>query len=154
MRWKEIDFGSKEWRYLVTKKGIQHIVPLSDQVISLLEEIRPLTGHNDFVFPSVRGDGRPMSSGTITTALKTLGYGSGVMTAHGFRTTASTLLNEQGWSPDAIERQLSHMPRDKIRAAYNRAEYLTERRKLMQNWSDYLDGLRSGEDVTSIRQSG
>lgn len=152
MRWEELDFDSKEWRYLVTKKDIQHIVPLSSQVISLLEEIRPLTGQNSFVFPSSRGDGRPMSNGTIITALKTLGYGSDVMTAHGFRTTASTLLNEQGWSPDAIERQLSHMPRDKIRAAYNRAEYLAERRRLMQSWADYLEGLKRGANIIPINR--
>ena len=88
------------------------------------------------------------------TALKTLGYDSEVMTAHGFRTTASTLLNEQGWSPDAIERQLSHAPRDKIRAVYNRAQYLDERRRMMQSWADYLVTLKSGKsaDVIPIRK--
>jgi len=101
-----------------------HLVPLSIQAVAILEEIKPLTGNGRYVFPSSRGDGRPMSDGTIRTALKTLGYDSDVMTAHGFRTTASTLLNEQGWSADAIERQLCHMPRDQIRAAYNRAQYL------------------------------
>jgi integrase len=78
----------------------------------------------------------------IRTALKTLGYDKNVMSAHGFRTTASTLLNEQGWSPDAIERQLSHMEKNAVRAAYNRAQYLDERRRMMQDWADYLDGLR------------
>jgi integrase len=96
-----------------------------------------------------------MSENTIMTALKTLGYDSEIMTAHGFRTTASTLLNEQGWSPDAIERQLSHAPRDKIRAVYNRAQYLDERRRMMQSWAYYLDTLKSGKsaDIIPIRRS-
>jgi integrase len=150
MEWKDIDLESREWRYFVTKTEVQHIVPLSKQAVSILEEIRPLTGSGRYVFPSSRGDGRPMSDNTIRTALKTLGYDSDVMTAHGFRTTASTLLNEQGWSPDAIERQLCHMPRDAVRAAYNRAQYLEERRKMMQAWSDYLDSLKAGADVIPI----
>jgi len=93
-----------------------------------------------------------MSDNTIRTALNTLGYDGKTMTAHGFRTTASTLLNEQGWSPDAIERQLSHMPSDQVRAAYNRAQYLEERRKLMQSWANYLDGLKNGANVIPFRK--
>jgi integrase len=155
MEWKDIDLEAREWRYFVTKTEVQHIVPLSKQAVSILEEIRPLTGSGRYVFPSSRGDGRPMSDNTIRTALKTLGYDSDVMTAHGFRTTASTLLNEQGWSPDAIERQLCHMPRDAVRAAYNRAQYLEERRKMMQAWSDYLDSLKAGADVIPLmRKNG
>jgi integrase len=147
MEWKDVALQIKEWRYFVTKTEVLHIVPLSKQAISILEEIKPLTGSGRYVFPSSRGDGRPMSDGTIRTALKTLGYNSDTMTAHGFRTTASTLLNEQGWSPDAIERQLCHMPKDAIRAAYNRAQYLDERRKMMQAWSDYLDGLKASTNI-------
>jgi integrase len=147
MEWKDIDLESKEWRYFVTKTETQHIVPLSRQAVEILESIKQLTGPGQFVFPSSRGDGRPMSDGTIRTALKTLGYASDEMSAHGFRTTASTLLNEQGWSPDAIERQLCHMPKDQVRAAYNRAQYLDERRRMMQAWADYLDGLKSGAQV-------
>lgn len=109
MEWKDIDLDTKEWRYLVTKRNIQHIVPLSTQAVAILKEIHPLTGTSRYVFPSSRGNGRPMSDGTIRTALRALGYDKDIMSAHGFRTTASTLLNEQGWSPDAIERQLSHM---------------------------------------------
>ena len=150
MEWKDIDFDAKEWRYFVTKTEVLHIVPLPDQAIAILNEIMPLTGNGRYVFPSSRGDGRPMSDGTIITALKTLGYSSDVMTAHGFRTTASTLLNEQGWSPDAIERQLCHMPRDAVRAAYNRAQYLDERRKMMQSWADYLDRLKNGAQVIPL----
>jgi len=112
MEWKDVDLDAKEWRYFVTKTEVLHIVPLSTQATTMLEDIRPLTGNGRYVFPSSRGDGRSMSNGTIRTALKTLDYDSDVMTAHGFRTTASTLLNEQGWGADAIERQLCHMQRD------------------------------------------
>ncbi|MDD5462867.1 MAG: tyrosine-type recombinase/integrase [Methylococcales bacterium] len=154
MEWKDVDLEAKEWRYFVTKTEVLHIVPLSTQAMAILEEIKLLTGSARYVFPSSRGDGRPMSNGTIATALKTLGYDSDVMTAHGFRTTASTLLNEQGWSPDAIERQLCHMPRDAVRAAYNRAQYLDERRSMMQSWADYLDGLKNGAQVIPIRKQG
>jgi len=153
MEWKDIDLDAKEWRYYVTKTEVLHLVPLSVQAVAILEEIKPLTGNGRYVFPSSRGDGRPMSDGTIRTALKTLGYDSDVMTAHGFRTTASTLLNEQGWSADAIERQLCHMPRDQIRAAYNRAQYLEERRRMMQAWADYLDALKNGAEVIPFRQT-
>jgi len=153
MEWKDIDLDAKEWRYFVTKTEVLHIVPLSTQAASILEEIKPLTGSGRYVFPSIRNDGRPMSDGTILTALKTLGYSSDVMTAHGFRTTASTLLNEQGWSPDAIERQLCHMPKDAVRAAYNRAQYLEERRRMMQHWSDYLDTLKHGAQIIPLNKA-
>ncbi len=153
MEWKDVDLTAKEWRYLVTKTNVQHLVPLSTQAIAILEEIKPLTGNVRYVFPSVRGDGRPMSDNTIRTALKSLGYDSDTMTAHGFRSTASTLLNEQGWSPDAIERQLCHMPKDQVRAAYNRAQYLDERRKMMQSWADYLDGLKNGAQVIAFKKA-
>ncbi|MGZ8232635.1 tyrosine-type recombinase/integrase [Methylobacter tundripaludum] len=154
MEWKDVDFDTKEWRYFVTKTEVLHIVPLSTQAVAILEEIKPLTGSGRYAFPSSRGDGRPMSDGTIITALKTLGYSSDVMTAHGFRTTASTLLNEQGWGADAIERQLCHMPRDAVRAAYNRAQYLDERRRMMQSWADYLDGLKAGGAVVPFKKVG
>ena len=152
MQWADIDFATKEWRYLVTKTKIQHIVPLSDQVIKILRNIEPLTGSGKYVFPSSRNDARPMSDNAIRKALRTMGYTNDDVTPHGFRTTASTLLNEQGWSPDAIERQLSHMPKDQVRAAYNRAQYLEERRRMMQSWADYLDSLKNGADVIPIRK--
>jgi integrase len=154
MEWKDVDLDAKEWRYFVTKTEVQHIVPLSTQAVTMLEEIKPLTGDEQYVFPSIRADGRPMSNGTIIAALKTLGYDSDIMTAHGFRTKASTLLNEQGWSPDAIERQLCHMPRDAVRAAYNLAQYLDERRKMMQAWADYLDSLKNGAEIIPFRKQG
>jgi integrase len=145
MEWRDICLESKEWRYLVTKTGVNHIVPLSTQAVAILEEIKPVTGNGRYVFPSSWGDSKPMSGNTIRTALRVLGYDSDVMTAHGFRTTASTLLNEQGWSPDAIERQLCHMPKDQVRAAYNRAQYLDERRKMMQSWGDYCEKLKNSK---------
>ena len=151
--WSDIDLESKEWRPYISKTDFYHIVPLSSQAIAILEAIKPLTGAGQYVFPSSRGDGRPMSENTIRTALKSLGYDSDVMTAHGFRTTASTLLNEQGWSPDAIERQLAHSPKDQVRAAYNRAQYLDERRRMMQSWSDYLDKLKNGAQIIPIRDT-
>ena len=152
--WSDIDLEAKEWRPYISKTDFHHIVPLSAQAIAILEAIKPLTGKGHYVFPSSRGDGRPMSDNTIRTALKSLGYDSDTMTAHGFRTTASTLLNEQGWSPDAIERQLAHSPRDQVRAAYNRAQYLDERRRMMQSWSDYLDGLKNGAQVLAFKSIG
>jgi integrase len=152
MEWKDVDLAAREWRPFVTKTNVLHIVPLSTQAIAILETIKPLTGSGRYVFPSSRGDGRPMSDGTVRTALRTLGYDKDSMSAHGFRTTASTLLNEQGWSPDAIERQLCHMPRDQVRAAYNRAQYLDERRRMMQAWADYLDALKSGAEVIPFKK--
>ena len=126
MQWTDIDFTAKEWRYLVTKTKVQHIVPLSEQAIKILREIESLTGGDKYVFPSSRNDARPMSDNAVRTALRTMGYTNEDLTSHGFRTIASTLLNEQEWSPDAIERQLSHIPRDQVRAAYNRAQYLEQ----------------------------
>lgn len=101
------------------------------------------------VFPGVRSPRRPMSENTINAALRRLGYPKDQMTGHGFRHMASTLLNEQGWSPDAIERQLAHRERNKIRATYNFAEFLPERRKMMQTWADYLDALRENRKVVA-----
>jgi integrase len=150
--WEDIDLEAHEWRPYISKTDFHHIVPLSTQALAILEEIRPLTGNGQYVFPSSRGDGRPMSDNTIRSALQSLGYDSDVMTAHGFRTTASTLLNEQGWSPDAIERQLAHSPRDSVRAAYNRAQYLDERRRMMQSWGDYLDILKNGAQVIEFKK--
>lgn len=153
MEWKDVDLAAREWRPFVTKTNVLHIVPLSTQAIAILEAIKPLTGSGRYVFPSSRGDSRPMSDGTVRTALRTLGYDKDSMSAHGFRTTASTLLNEQGWSPDAIERQLCHMPRDQVRAAYNRAQYLDERRRMMQAWADYLDALKNGAEIIPFKKS-
>lgn len=150
--WAEIDLEAGEWRIPAEKMKarVEHIVPLSRQAVAVLREVQPLTGGGRYVFPSLRTAERPMSENAVLAALRRMGYGKDQMTGHGFRSLASTLLNEQGWSRDAIERQLAHAERDATRAAYNRAEYLSERRRMMQAWADYLDGLAAGGQVVPI----
>lgn len=141
--WSEIDLDRQEWRILAEKMKMKraHIVPLVTQTLKLLEELRGLTGTGEWLFPSARNDGRPMSENTIRMGLRTMGYANGEMTPHGFRAMASTLLNENGFPPDVIERQLAHVEGNAVRAAYNHAEYLPERRKMMQWWANYLERL-------------
>lgn len=150
--WSEINIDTAEWRIPAAKMKmrVQHIVPLSRQALAVLEELRPLTGSGRFVFPSERTSERPMSENTVTAALRRLGYTKEEMTGHGFRSMASTLLNELGWNRDAIERQLAHAERNNVRAAYNFAEFLPERRKMMQAWADNLDALREGGKVVPL----
>lgn len=144
--WNEFNFEKAEWRIPASKMKMreQHIVPLSKQALGILQELNMLTGKSKYVFPSIRTSKRPMSENTVIGALRRLGYTSDEMTGHGFRSMASTLLNENQWNRDAIERQLAHGERNKIRAAYNYAEYLDERKKMMQWWADYLDELTNG----------
>jgi integrase len=150
--WSEIDFENAEWRIPAEKMKMRemHIVPLSTQAVSILKEVYPLTGHGRYIFPSVRTDARPMSENTVTVALRRIGYDKGDMCAHGFRGMASTLLHEQGWNSDVIERQLAHKEGNAIKSAYNHARHLPERKRMMQQWADYLDALRDGADVISI----
>jgi len=150
--WSEFDLDTAEWRIPGPKMKMkeQHIVPLSRQALVVLETLRTLTGGGRFLFPSERTGDRPMSENTVNGALRRLGYTKEEMTGHGFRSMASTLLNEIGWNRDAIERQLAHAERSGVRAAYNYAEYLPERRKMMQAWADYLDKLREGRNVVPI----
>jgi integrase len=123
-----------------------HLVPLSTQAVTVLRELHPLTGRGRYVFPSIRTTARPMSDMSLNAALRRLGYGRDEMTAHGFRAMASTRLNELDWRPDLIERQLAHVEKDNVRAAYNRAAtYLDERRRMMQAWADHLDVLRENK---------
>jgi len=147
-KWHEIDSGNKEWRIPKERMKMkeEHIVPLCNQALSKLIQLKELTGHREYIFPSQQNASKPMSENTILYALYRLGYHSRA-TAHGFRQTASTILNEIGFTPDAIERQLAHAERNKIRAAYNKAEYLPERRKMMQWWGDYLEQIESGSNV-------
>jgi len=154
--WTEIDLDKAEWRIAADKMKakVQHIVPLSDQAVSVLRELRPITGEGRYAFPSVRTSDRSMSENTVNAALRRLGYGSDEMTGHGFRSMASTLLNEHGWNRDAIERQLAHGERDAVRAAYNYAEFLPERRKMMQWWADYLGKLAAGAEVIALKKGG
>lgn len=151
--WSELDLEAAEWRIPAArmKMRVTHLVPLSMQTVAILSDLHPVTGSGRYVFPGLRTPTRPMSENTVNAALRRLGYTKDEMTGHGFRSIASTLLNEQGWNRDAIERQLAHGERDAVRAAYNYAEHLPERRRMMQAWADYLDGLKNGAEVVPIR---
>jgi integrase len=144
--WSEINFEKAEWRIPAERMKMDspHLVPLSQQALVVLYDLKKAAAENArFLFPVLGSKEGVMSENTINKALRTLGYSGNVMTGHGFRSMASTLLNEQQcWHPDAIERQLAHAPRNKVRAAYNYAEHLPERRRMMQAWADHLDGLR------------
>jgi integrase len=142
--WHEIDFKAKQWRIPAEKMKMrrEHIVPLSQQSVAIFKEIQALNTQRRYVFSSLRTPKRPISNNTLNAALRCMGYRKDQMTAHGFRSMASTLLNEQGFRADIIEKQLAHEERNAIRAAYNRAEYLPERTQMMQHWADYLDQLR------------
>ncbi len=141
-KWDEIDFDKAEWNIPKErmKMGRPHLVPLSRQALSILRELHALRGHSEHVFHSQRGRSAHISNGVFLMALRRMGY-QNRMTGHGFRSLASTILNEQGFPPDVIERQLAHEDGDKIRATYNRAEYLPERKKMMQAYADYLESM-------------
>jgi integrase len=142
-KWGEIDFEKAEWRFLVTKTNMPHIVPLSLQALDILRVLHPHTGHKEYVFPSIRGLGRPMSDNAILAALRSLGIDSQEMTGHGFRATARTLLDEElNYRADLIEHQLAHAVRDPNGRAYNRTSFLAERKEMMQAWATYLDRLK------------
>jgi len=144
--WTEIDFANAEWRIPAAKMKMKtmHLVPLSRQALDILREILPITGEGKYIFPGERTRTRPMSNNTVNAALRRLGYSKEEMTGHGFRAMASTRLHEIGWPSDVIERQLAHVERNPVKAAYCHAEYLPERRKMMQTWADYLEGLCQG----------
>ena len=148
-QWSEINWDKSEWVIPAERMKMRekHIVPLSCQSLEILRELQPLTGDGKYLFPSPRTSDRPMSDNAVLSALRRMGYTGDQMTGHGFRSMASTLLNEQGWHRDAIERQLAHAERDSIRAAYNYAEHMPERRRMMQAWSDYLGELRKGGEI-------
>ena len=150
--WTEFDPDKAEWRIPASKMKMkeQHIVPLSQQAIAVLREIQALTGTGRYVFPSERTGARPMSENTVNAALRRLGYTKDEMTGHGFRSMALTLLHEFGYPHAVIERQLAHGERNKVSASYNFAEYLPERRKMMQAWADYLDKLKAGAEVMPL----
>ena len=145
--WAEFNFDADEWRIPATRMKMRelHIVPLARQVRGILAELQQYTGGGRYLFPSMRANTATISDVTLLAALRRLGYGKDEMTVHGFRSMASTLLNEQGYNRDWIEKQLAHGERDTVRASYNFAQYLPERRKMMQEWADYLDELRAGE---------
>lgn len=155
-RWDEfeIDGERPEWRIPGErmKMGELHIVPLAHQAITLLRQLKEQAGDGGYLFPSLRTAARPISENTLGAALRRLGFSKDDMTAHGFRAMASTLLNEQGFPPDVIELQLTHAERYEVRAVYYRAQRLEERRRMMQAWADYLDGLRAGGNVIAIKR--
>ena len=152
--WEEINMDAAEWRIPAARMKMRdaHIVPLSRQAVTILRELAPVTGPSGYIFPGLRDSNRPMSNNALTAALRSMGYTGDEMTWHGFRSLASTALNEQGFPTDVIELQLAHKERNEVRAAYNKAQRLDERRKMMQSWADYLDRLKSStasrEDAT------
>jgi integrase len=150
--WAEIDLDAMEWRLPANKMKMKvvHIVPLSSQAVEILRDLHQHTGSGKYVFPGLRTTDRPMSENTVNAALRRLGYEKDEMTGHGFRSMASTILHEQGWPHEAIERQLAHAERNKVSAAYNYAEHLPKRREMMQAWADYMDGLAAGAKVIAI----
>ncbi|GAB6038189.1 tyrosine-type recombinase/integrase [Fundidesulfovibrio butyratiphilus] len=152
--WAEFDLEAAEWRIPAEKmkRRLPHVVPLSRQVLVILEELRPITGEGRFVFPSYQTPGRAMSKMTLAAALRRLGYTKDEMTAHGFRSTASTLLRECGFPHHLIETQLAHVTGNSVSRAYDRAQYLPERRKMMQAWADYLDALKAGGKVVPLHR--
>lgn len=161
MEWAEIDFDAAMWTIPAAKmkrtlhgkeNGRPHFVPLPRQAIEVLEEVKPFTGDGKYVFPSLHSRIRPMSENTVNTALRRMGFSGKEATAHGFRATARTLLVEKlNANPDVIEAQLAHGKSGVLGAAYDRTEYMEQRRKLMQLWADHLDRLREGAKIIPLR---
>ena len=153
MEWAELDLAAAEWRIPGAKMKMRadHIVPLPTQALALLHGMHPATGHGRYVFPSLRTGERPMSENTVNAALRAMGYAKEVHSAHGFRATARTILDEvMGERVDLIEHQLAHAVRDVHGRAYNRTAHLPARRQMMQRWADYLDKLRMGAEVIQL----
>ena len=152
--WSEIDLDAAEWNIPGNRMKMKepHLVPLSTQAVAILRELQPLTDHSKYVFPCNRSPLRCMSENAVNAGLRRLGFEKSEINGHGFRATARTLIHEVlGFSPDAIEAQLSHAVPDRLGKAYNRTQHLVERRKMMQTWADYLDGLKRGAQVIPIK---
>jgi len=153
-KWEDIDLEAKEWRYFINKTKTEHIVPLSTQAVTLLSALKTISSNSEYVFPSIRSNQRTMSENTINTALRRLGYTSEQICGHGFRAMARTILDEKlGYPIEVIEMQLAHAVKDANGRAYNRTKYREQRHKMMQHWSDYLDGLLVG-NVISVKFGG
>jgi len=158
--WSEIDLVKKEWKIPAEKMKMRrpHIVPLSKQAIEILKELQPKTGTGRYVFPSPRTNARPMSENAVLSALRRMGYAKSEMSGHGFRSMASTRLHETHWDTEFVEMQLAHKDPNEVRAAYNHARYMPERRAMMQAWADNLDILKHGgqeiikEETTAWRE--
>lgn len=161
--WSEIDFDAGVWTIPAKRRKLYqhiknankpenaHIVPLSEQALATLKELHQYTGLGKYLFPSVRTQTRPISNDTIRTALRTMGYDNNTITAHGFRGVASTFLNTLGYRGEVIEAQLSHKDKNEIREAYNHADYMEERKVMLQEWANYLDSIKQGAEVIPIR---
>jgi integrase len=148
--WSEIDCDAAEWRIPAERMKARemHVVPLSRQSLELFKQAKKLSSGSKYVFPGLSSHAKPLSDTALNNALLRLGFGH--FSPHGFRRTASTILNELGWRPDVIERQLAHQERNKIRAAYNKATYLEDRTKMMQAWADHVDAIIAGAKVVPI----
>jgi len=142
--WREFDFGDNLWRIPAERMKMKrdHLVPLSRQALAVLEKLRAYSGKGQYVFPSYSSETVPFGKTALQRAIRIMGFERDEMCPHGFRSMASTLLNELGYNADWIERQLAHVPHGQVRGIYNRAEYLPERRRMLQEWADYLDTLR------------
>ena len=161
--WIEFDLDVAQWRIPAARmkrtkqeklSGTAHVVPLSRQAITILRELHPLTGHGRYLFPSPRTGERPMSDNGVLSALRRMGFPSDEMTGHGFRAMARTLLAERLNVDEAvIEAQLAHAVKDSLGRAYNRTEFLEQRRKMLQTWADYLDKLRTGAEIIPIKRN-
>lgn len=147
-RWDEINIETKEWKIPAArmKMNREHIVPLSDTALAILELMKPLSSNREFIFPSRIKPTQPMNSQTVNAALKRAGFG-GVLVSHGLRSIASTTLNEQGFPPDVIEAALAHVDKNEVRRAYNRSDYLEQRRPMMQWWADFIESADKGSII-------
>ena len=155
--WEEIDLDEAVWNIPASKMKMReaHLVPLSNQAVDILRDLQPLTGTSRYVFPSARSVARPMSNNAVNAALRRMGYDKDTMTGHGFRAMARTILDEVlHVRPHYIEHQLAHAVRDPNGRAYNRTAHLEERRKMMQTWADYLEGLKAGAVVVPFKLMG
>jgi len=151
--WQAIDLDQAEWRYVISKTKTDHIVPLSRQAVEILRELQPLTGPGKYAFPSARSNKRPMSDNAILVAMRAMEIGKEEMTGHGFRAAARTILDEVlKVRVDLIEHQLGHRVKDPNGRAYNRTSFLPERKRMMQQWADYLDRLKAGAEVIEMAQ--
>ena len=152
--WQQFDLEKSEWRYFVTKTKSEHLVPLSTQAIAILRDLHAFTCTRKFVFPG-RDPQKPMSEAAVNAALRRMGYDTKTeITGHGFRAMARTILHQElGVKPEVIEHQLAHRVPDALGTAYNRTKFLAERRKMMQQWADYLGKLKTGAEVIPLHQS-
>lgn len=152
-KWRDIDLDAGTWQYLVSKTKTDHLVPLSTQAVAILRELHPLSGHGEYVFMGGHSPLKPMSESAVNAALKRMGYDTQQdITAHGFRAMARTILHERlNIDPYIIEHQLAHKVPDALGSAYNRTKFIEQRKVMMQQWADYLDELKAGAKVVSLK---